>query len=60
MHAFRDFSLHDPELPDSIVPLQELRLRAVAVFDAVYEGLSAAAARYFDAVAAPGRLEPAR
>ena len=60
MHSFRDFSLHDPELPDSIVPLGDLRLRAVTVFDSVYEGLSAAAGRYFEAVAAPGRLEPAR
>jgi phenylacetic acid degradation operon negative regulatory protein len=51
MHAFRDFSLHDPELPDAIAPLHDLRLRAVAVFDAVYEGLDAAADRHFEEVA---------
>jgi DNA-binding transcriptional regulator PaaX len=51
MHSFRDFSLRDPELPDSIAPLQALRLRAVSIFDAVYEGLDAAADRHFEEVA---------
>jgi phenylacetic acid degradation operon negative regulatory protein len=51
MHSFRDFSLHDPELPDSITPLHDLRLKAVSVFDAVYEGLDAAADRHFEEIA---------
>jgi phenylacetic acid degradation operon negative regulatory protein len=51
MHCFRDFSLHDPELPDSIAPLHDHRLRAVAVFDSVYEGLRPAAERHFAKVA---------
>jgi phenylacetic acid degradation operon negative regulatory protein len=51
MHSFRDFSLHDPELPDSIVPVHELRVRAVSVFDVVYEGLGTAGHRHFEEVA---------
>jgi phenylacetic acid degradation operon negative regulatory protein len=51
MHSFRDFSLHDPELPDSITTLHDLRVKAVAVFDAVYEGLDAAADRHFAEIA---------
>jgi phenylacetic acid degradation operon negative regulatory protein len=51
MHSFRDFSLHDPELPDTITPLHDLRIKAVSVFDAVYEGLDAAADRHFEEIA---------
>jgi phenylacetic acid degradation operon negative regulatory protein len=51
MHAFRDFVLRDPELPEPIAPLHDLRLRAVGVFDAAYEGLAAAAERHFEEVA---------
>jgi phenylacetic acid degradation operon negative regulatory protein len=51
MHSFRNFSLHDPELPDSVAPLQDLRAKAVSVFDAVYEGLDAPAHRHFEKVA---------
>jgi phenylacetic acid degradation operon negative regulatory protein len=51
MHSFRDFSLHDPELPDSIAPVHTLRLRAVSVFDTVYEGLAEAADRHFEEIA---------
>ncbi len=51
MHSFRDFSLLDPELPDAIAPLHDLRLRAVTVFDAVYEGLEEPADRHFEEVA---------
>jgi phenylacetic acid degradation operon negative regulatory protein len=54
MHSFRDFSLHDPELPDSIASLHDLRVKAVSVFDAVYEGLDAAAARHFEKIAGTG------
>jgi phenylacetic acid degradation operon negative regulatory protein len=53
MHAFRGFSLIDPELPDSIVPLRDSRAKAVAVFDAVYEGLAPAAERHFEEIALP-------
>jgi phenylacetic acid degradation operon negative regulatory protein len=52
IHTFRDFSLLDPELPDSIVPLGGPRARAVEVFDAVYEGLRPAAERHFALVLA--------
>jgi phenylacetic acid degradation operon negative regulatory protein len=51
MHSFRNFSLHDPELPDSITPLHDLRAKAVSIFDAVYEGLDAPAHRHFEEVA---------
>jgi phenylacetic acid degradation operon negative regulatory protein len=53
MHSFRGFSLLDPELPDSIVPLHDRRAKAVAVFDAVYEGLAPAADRHFEEIALP-------
>ena len=51
MHYFRDFSLLDPELPDAIAPLQDLRSKTVAVFDAAYEGLEEPADRHFEEVA---------
>jgi phenylacetic acid degradation operon negative regulatory protein len=53
MHHFRGFSMLDPELPDTIAPLRQRRTEAVATFDAVYEGLAAAADRYFEKVAMP-------
>ncbi|HEY2055665.1 MAG TPA: PaaX family transcriptional regulator C-terminal domain-containing protein [Solirubrobacterales bacterium] len=54
MHSFRRFSLLDPELPDQMVPLHQRRARAVATFDAVYDGLTEASQRHFEAVAVPG------
>jgi phenylacetic acid degradation operon negative regulatory protein len=56
VHAFRDFSLRDPELPDSVVPVHLLRSRAVGVFDSVYGDLEESALRHFEEVAgAKGR-----
>ena len=53
VHAFRGFSLLDPELPDSIVPLHDRRSKAVTVFDTVYEDLAPAADRHFEEIALP-------
>jgi phenylacetic acid degradation operon negative regulatory protein len=53
MHFFRGFSLLDPELPDAIVPLHHRRAEAVATFDAVYEGLAAAADHHFEEITMP-------
>lgn len=53
MHAFRGFSLLDPELPDSIAPLHDRRAEAASVFDTAYEGLAEAADRHFQEVALP-------
>ena len=53
-HSFRDFSLVDPELPDTIAPLHELRARTVAVFDSAYRGLEESAERHFEEVAGIG------
>jgi phenylacetic acid degradation operon negative regulatory protein len=50
---FRGFSLLDPELPDAIAPLRERRAEVVATFDAVYEGLAAAADRHFEEITMP-------
>ena len=60
MHAFRGFSLLDPELPDSIAPLLRRRARAVEVFDTVYEGLAEAADRHFEEVTEPRAVAAAR
>lgn len=51
MHAFRSFSQLDPELPESIAPMMELRDRVVATFDSVYESLAKGANAYFESVA---------
>lgn len=53
MHQFRGFSLLDPELPEAIAPLRERRAEVVATFDAVYEGLAAAADRHFEEITMP-------
>jgi phenylacetic acid degradation operon negative regulatory protein len=53
MQHFRGFSLLDPELPDAIAPLRERRAEVVATFDAVYEGLAAAADRHFEEITMP-------
>jgi phenylacetic acid degradation operon negative regulatory protein len=50
-HTFRGFPLLDPELPEAIVPLAGARGRAVAAFDAVYDGLADPAAAHFADVA---------
>lgn len=51
VHAFRNFALLDPELPETIAPLTEQRLEVVSTFDAVYEGLAESAGAYFDEIA---------
>lgn len=53
IHHFRGFSLLDPELPETIAPLRERRAEVVATFDAVYEGLAAAADRHFEEITMP-------
>lgn len=46
-HRFREFPGIDPELPREIDPLREQRAEAVAIFDAVHEGLADAADDHF-------------
>ena len=50
VHLFRGFPFLDPELPEELAALSEERGRAVATFDALYEGLAEAAQRHFDLV----------
>lgn len=52
VHTFRGFPLLDPELPDSLLALSDVRARAVEVFHAVFDGLAEPSQRYFDEVTA--------
>ncbi|HZU40781.1 MAG TPA: PaaX family transcriptional regulator C-terminal domain-containing protein [Solirubrobacteraceae bacterium] len=51
VHLFRGFPSLDPELPEDIAPLGRARGKAVAIFEALFEGLREPAQRHFDAVA---------
>jgi phenylacetic acid degradation operon negative regulatory protein len=52
MHLFRGFPFLDPELPDSPPSVSRARTKAVAVFRALYDGLTEPSQRHFDAVTA--------
>ena len=55
VHAFRDFALLDPGLPEDVVPTDGYRVRAVSLFHELYKSLAAPAQRHFDAVTTPPR-----
>lgn len=50
VHTFRQFPLHDPELPAELVDAPEHRAEAVALFHDLYAKLGPAAQRHFDEV----------
>ncbi len=52
-HRFREFPATDPELPREIDPVHALRTEAVAIFDAVHQGLADPADEHFRRVAPP-------
>ncbi|MEU6827110.1 PaaX family transcriptional regulator C-terminal domain-containing protein [Nocardia beijingensis] len=52
VHRFRSFPTIDPELPEALAPeVYQLRVRAVSLFDTVYDALEEAAERRFTLVA---------
>ncbi len=53
VHAFRDFALLDPGLPEEVVPTDGYRARAVSLFHELYPSLAARAQSHFDATTAP-------
>jgi phenylacetic acid degradation operon negative regulatory protein len=53
LHRFRGFPFMDPELPQEIDSLSELRARVVECFDDVYAALAEAATEYFWRTAGP-------
>jgi phenylacetic acid degradation operon negative regulatory protein len=59
VHAWRGFPALDPELPEELAPIGDARARALAIFEALVEGLREPAQRYFDSVAeAPAARAP--
>ena len=50
-HRFRVFTSIDPVVPRAMMPRPQVRDRAIALFDRIYTGMSAAARSYFDEVA---------
>jgi phenylacetic acid degradation operon negative regulatory protein len=58
VHAFRQFPSVDPGLPDTLVPTNGHRARAVALFHDLYAALAESAQRHFDEATA--RPSPAR
>jgi phenylacetic acid degradation operon negative regulatory protein len=48
VHAFRQFPSVDPGLPDTLVPTNGHRARAVALFHDLYAALAESAQRHFD------------
>ncbi|MDQ4081376.1 MAG: PaaX family transcriptional regulator [Actinomycetota bacterium] len=60
VHAFRDFALLDPGLPEDVVATDGYRARAVSLFDELYASLAAPAQRHFDETTAPPRRGDAR
>jgi phenylacetic acid degradation operon negative regulatory protein len=53
LHRFRAFPFVDPELPEPVDTLRDLRSRAVGCFDEVYAALEPPATEYFWATVAP-------
>jgi phenylacetic acid degradation operon negative regulatory protein len=53
VHRFREFPSIDPELPEHLDPLRELRRKVVARFDELYRELEEPASRYFWDTVAP-------
>ncbi len=51
VHAWRGFPALDPELPEELAPIGRVRSDALAVFEALHDGLREPAQRYFDVVA---------
>ncbi len=47
IHRFREFPFIDPELPEQLDPLREIRGAVVARFDELYRDLELPASRYF-------------
>jgi phenylacetic acid degradation operon negative regulatory protein len=62
VHLFRGFPGLDPELPESLAPVSDVRGRAVQLFHSLFEALAESSQRHFDAamgqfgvaVSAPG------
>lgn len=50
-HRFRAFPSLDPELPEELASLGQVRARAVTIFAGLYEDLREGAQRHFDSVA---------
>ena len=53
VHLFRGFPGVDPELPEELAPLSEVRGRAVQLFHSLFEALAESSQRHFDAAMAP-------
>jgi phenylacetic acid degradation operon negative regulatory protein len=53
IHRFREFPFIDPELPEQLDPLREIRGEVVARFDELYRDLEEPASRYFWQTVAP-------
>ena len=50
VHAFREFAVIDPELPEDLVPAPHGRAAAIDLFHSRYPALAPSAQRYFDEV----------
>jgi phenylacetic acid degradation operon negative regulatory protein len=57
LHRFRGFPFMDPELPQEIDRLLELRARVVECFDDVYAALAEPATEYFWRTAEPAAAD---
>lgn len=55
LHLFRGFPFMDPELPEEIDSVRELRKQVVAVFDEIYAALEPEASEYFWQTVQPAR-----
>lgn len=53
-HAFWQFALADPDVPDALMPASDARRRAAAAFHAILRGAAEPAQRYFDAATTVG------
>ena len=52
VHAFRQFSFLDPDLPDELMPASSARRAAVRIFHSLYRGLEDPAQRHFNRITA--------
>jgi phenylacetic acid degradation operon negative regulatory protein len=59
VHAFRQFPFLDPGLPETLVPTEAQRARAVGLFHTLYGTLAGPARRHFDAMTVAPERRPA-